>query len=118
MATGIAFGFFAGLLFFLFSHGVNLSLGVPVIRLGGIACASVLGIIVLQEPVNFQSLAGFALAALGIFLIAALAPLVLLGFAASDKEKRSIQICPHRASNEICELQITPQGFESVSLKR
>jgi len=70
MATGIAFGFFAGFLFFLFSHGVNLSLGVPVIRLGGIACASVLGIIVLQEPVNFQSLAGFALAASGIFLIA------------------------------------------------
>lgn len=70
MATGIAFGLFAGLLFYLFSHGVNLSLGVPVIRLGGIVCASVLGIIVLREPVNFQSLAGFVLAALGIFLIA------------------------------------------------
>ena len=36
----------------------------------------------------------------------------------SDKEKRSIQIRPHRASNEIRELQITPRGFESVSLKR
>jgi hypothetical protein len=52
-ATGIGFGVFAGLLFFLFSRGVNLSLGVPVIRLGGIACAVVLGIIVLREPVSF-----------------------------------------------------------------
>src|SRR5262245_2140740 len=33
VATGLAFGIFAGLLFFLFSHGVNLSLGTPVIRL-------------------------------------------------------------------------------------
>jgi uncharacterized membrane protein len=70
IATGIAFGVFAGLLFFLFSHGVNLSFGVPVIRLGGILCAAVLGIIVLREPVNIQSLAGFALAAVGILLIA------------------------------------------------
>ena len=70
MATGLAFGTFAGLMFFLFSHGVNLSLGTPIIRLGGIAFATVLGIIVLKEPVNFQSLGGLVLAALGIFLIA------------------------------------------------
>ena len=70
VATGLAFGAFAGLLFFLFSHGVNLSLGTPVLRLGGIAFAAVLGIVVLREPFNLQSLAGFALAALGIVLIA------------------------------------------------
>jgi len=70
MATGLAFGCFAGLLFFLFSHGVNLSLGTPVIRLGGIAFAAMLGIVVLREPFNLQSLAGFVLAALGILLIA------------------------------------------------
>src|SRR5688572_33232710 len=70
VATGLAFGAFAGLLFYLFSHGVNLSLGTPVIRLGGIAFAAVLGIVVLREPFNFQSLAGVVLAALGIFLIA------------------------------------------------
>ena len=70
VATGLAFGVFAGLLFFLFSHGVNLSLGTPVIRLGGIAFAALLGIIVLREPFNLQSVAGFALAALGILLIA------------------------------------------------
>lgn len=70
VATGLAFGVFAGLLFFLFSHGVNLSLGTPVIRLGGIAAAALLGIVVLREPFNMQSLAGFVLAAMGILLIA------------------------------------------------
>ena len=68
--TGLAFGVFAGILFFLFSHGVNLSVGTPVIRLGGIAFAAMLGIMVLREPFNFQSLAGFVIAAFGILLIA------------------------------------------------
>jgi drug/metabolite transporter (DMT)-like permease len=70
IATGLAFGAFAGLLFFLFSQGVNLSLGTPIIRLGGIACAALLGIIVLREPFNLQSIAGFVVAAVGILLIA------------------------------------------------
>jgi drug/metabolite transporter (DMT)-like permease len=68
--TGLAFGVFAGILFFLFSKGVNLSVGTPVIRLGGIAFAAMLGIIVLREGFSLQSLAGFVLAALGILLIA------------------------------------------------
>jgi uncharacterized membrane protein len=68
--TGLAFSVFAGLLFFLFSQGVNLSAGTPLIRLGGIALAGLLGMIVLREPFSFQSLAGFALAAAGILLIA------------------------------------------------
>ena len=43
----------------------------------------------------------------------------LFGFnAGSGKEKRSIQIRPHRASGEVCELQIAPPGFERVSLER
>ncbi len=70
VATGLAFGIFAGQLFFLFSHGVNLSLGTPIIRLGGIVFAAVLGIVVLKEPFNLQSVAGFVLATLGILLIA------------------------------------------------
>jgi len=69
VATGLAFGTFAGLMFFLFSHGVNLSLGTPIIRLGGITFAAALGIIVLKEPFNLQSLGGFVLAVLGIYLI-------------------------------------------------
>jgi drug/metabolite transporter (DMT)-like permease len=70
MLTGLAFSVFAGLLFFLFSQGVNLSAGTPLIRLGGIAFAAFLGMTVLKEPFNLQSLAGFALAAAGIFLLA------------------------------------------------
>ena len=68
--TGLAFGIFAGIFFFLFSHGVNLSVGTPIIRLGGISFAAVLGIVVLREGFSFQSLAGFVLAALDILLIA------------------------------------------------
>jgi uncharacterized membrane protein len=68
--TGFAFGAFAGLLFFLFSQGVNLSIGTPVIRLGGIAFAALLGIIVLREPFDVRSLIGFVFAAIGITLIA------------------------------------------------
>ena len=68
--TGLAFGVFAGLLFYLFSQGVNLSVGTPVIRLGGIAFAAMLGIIVLRESFTLNSLAGFVLATLGILLIA------------------------------------------------
>jgi hypothetical protein len=36
----------------------------------------------------------------------------------SDKEKRSIQIRPYRASSEVCELQIAPGSLESVSPER
>jgi drug/metabolite transporter (DMT)-like permease len=70
MLTGLAFGIFAGILFFLFSQGVNLSVGTPVIRLGGIAFAALLGIMILGEPFNLRSLVGFVLATLGILLIA------------------------------------------------
>ena len=70
MFTGLSFGVFAAILFVLFSQGVNLSVGTPVIRLGGIAFASFLGIVVLREGFNLQSLAGFVLAAAGILLIA------------------------------------------------
>ena len=70
MLTGLAFSVFAGLLFFLFSHGVNLSTGTPVIRLGGIAFAAMLGMIILREPFSIQSIAGFVLATAGILLIA------------------------------------------------
>jgi drug/metabolite transporter (DMT)-like permease len=70
VATGLAFGAFAGILFFLFSQGVNLSMGTPIIRLGGIAFAALLGIIVLRESFDVRSLVGFVLAAGGIALIA------------------------------------------------
>ncbi len=69
IGTGIAFSVFTGMIFFVFSNGVDLSIGSPVIRMGGIVLAATLGIIVFHEGINWQYLAGFALAAIGIFLV-------------------------------------------------
>lgn len=68
--TGVAFGILTGLFFFLFSQGVNLSIGTPVVRMGGIAVAALFGILVFREGWNWQYVIGFGLAATGIFLIA------------------------------------------------
>jgi transporter family protein len=70
IATGISFGVFTGLLFLLFSQGVDLSIGTPVIRMGGIIAAATLGIIILREGLNWQYVIGFSLAAIGILLVA------------------------------------------------
>ncbi len=67
--TGLAFGVFTGLLFLLFSQGINLSIGTPVIRMGGILIAATLGILVFREGLNLQYLVGFILAVIGIFLV-------------------------------------------------
>jgi uncharacterized membrane protein len=70
VATGLSFSLFTGIVFILFSRGVNLSIGTPIIRLGGMAVAASLGVIALREPFNLQYLIGILLAALGIVLIA------------------------------------------------
>ena len=69
MAVGVCFSIFTGLMFLLFSQGVNLSIGSPVVRMGGIVLAATLGIVVFREGFNLQYLLGFLLAAVGIFLV-------------------------------------------------
>ncbi len=69
IVTGLAFGVFTGLLFLLFSQGVNLSIGTPVIRMGGILLAATLGIVVFREGLNWQYVIGFILATVGIILV-------------------------------------------------
>jgi len=69
IATGVAFSTLVLLLFTVFTSGVNLSIGIPVIRLGGIMLAAILGILVFREPVNLRYVIGFALAVIGILLI-------------------------------------------------
>ncbi len=71
IVTGISFGVFTGLLFLLFSQGVNLSIGTPVIRMGGIVLAATLGILVFREGFNWQYAIGFILAVVGIYLVVA-----------------------------------------------
>jgi uncharacterized membrane protein len=70
IAVGVCFSIFTGLMFLLFSQGVNLSIGSPIVRMGGIVLAATLGIVVFREGLNWQYLIGFALAAIGIFLVA------------------------------------------------
>ena len=70
IAVGVCFSIFTGLMFLLFSQGVNLSIGSPIVRMGGIVLAATLGIIVFREGLNLQYLIGFVLAAVGIFLVA------------------------------------------------
>ena len=69
MAVGVCFSVFTGLMFLLFSQGVDLSIGSPIVRMGGIVLAATLGIVVFREGFNLQYLVGFLLAALGIFLV-------------------------------------------------
>ncbi len=69
IGTGITFSLFTGLLFVVFAAGVDLSIGTPIIRLGGIVIAATLGIIVFREGLNFQYILGFVLASIGILLV-------------------------------------------------
>ncbi len=69
IGTGLSFGVFTGLTFLLYARGVNLSVGSPVVRMGGIVVASALGLWVFREGLNLQYLVGFALAIIGIALV-------------------------------------------------
>jgi uncharacterized membrane protein len=69
IAVGISFSIFTGLMFLLFSQGVNLSIGSPIVRMGGIVLAASLGILVFREGINLQYVIGFLFAAFGIFLV-------------------------------------------------
>lgn len=70
ICTGLAFGVFTGIVFLIFAQGINLSIGSPVLRMGGIAVASLFGIIIFREGVNLQYAIGFVLTVVGILLIA------------------------------------------------
>ncbi len=69
VAVGLLFSVFTGLMFVIFSRGVELSVGSPAIRMGGIVLAAILGIVVFREGITFRYLAGFALTAVGVFLV-------------------------------------------------
>src|SRR5258705_761669 len=54
ISTGLMFGAFTGVLFLLFSAGASLSVTVPAVRIGGVAIASALRLIVLREHLSLQ----------------------------------------------------------------
>ena len=68
--VGLAFSGVTFLLYVTFSR-VEVSLGSPVIRLTAIVLASLLGILVLREPLTWRYVLGVALAVAGVALIVA-----------------------------------------------
>ena len=69
VSTGLLFGAFTGVLFLLFSSGASLSVTVPAVRIGGVAIASTLGLIVLGEHLSLQYVIGVAVTAIGIAVV-------------------------------------------------
>jgi uncharacterized membrane protein len=68
--VGLAFSGVTLLLYVTFSR-VEVSIGSPVIRLTAIVLASLLGILVLREPLTWRYVLGVALAVAGVALIVA-----------------------------------------------
>jgi drug/metabolite transporter (DMT)-like permease len=68
IGVGVAFSAVTLLLYLTFAR-VEVSVGAPVIRLVGILIASLIGILLLREPVTWRYAAGMALAVIGVFLI-------------------------------------------------
>ena len=68
VAAGVAFSGVTILLFLTFSR-INVSIGSPTIRIGGILLASLLGILLLHEPITWRYVLGLVLTIAGITLI-------------------------------------------------
>lgn len=58
-------------IFFLkmFAVGTNLSLGVPIVRIGMVILGSLLGVILLKEGITLKYMLGFFLSIAGLYLI-------------------------------------------------
>lgn len=66
-------GVFVGLasIFFIrmFALGVNLSIGVPLVRVGMIVLGSLFGVLLLKEGVNLRYILGFCFSVIGLYLV-------------------------------------------------
>lgn len=67
--AGISIGLASIFFLKMFALGTNLSVGVPIVRVGIILFASLLGIFVLKESVNLKYFLGFCLSLLGLYLL-------------------------------------------------
>jgi uncharacterized membrane protein len=68
IAVGVAFSAVTILLYLTFAR-VSVSLGSPTIRVMGIVIASLLGILILQEPITWRYVLGLILTIAGVALI-------------------------------------------------
>ena len=69
LGVGVAFSGVTLGLYATFGAGVPISVGAPVIRLGGILLASLAGLLFLREPVSWRYVAGMLLVCSGLYLI-------------------------------------------------
>jgi drug/metabolite transporter (DMT)-like permease len=69
MVVGVAFSAVTVGLYATFAAGAPISIASPVVRLGGLIVASVVGIAVLREPFSLRYVAGMLLVLLGLYLI-------------------------------------------------
>lgn len=67
--AGVAIGFATIFFLKMFATGTNLSLGVPLVRLGIVILASLLGIILLKEGFNLKYLIGLLLSLAGLYIL-------------------------------------------------
>ncbi len=68
VGVGVAFSLVTLLLYLTFAR-VDVSIGSPSIRLTGIILASLLGIVVLGEPITWRYVLGMVLALVGVVLV-------------------------------------------------
>ena len=68
IAAGVAFGCVTILLYLTFAH-ISVSIGSPTIRVMGIVIASLLGILLLHEPITWRYILGVILTIAGVVLI-------------------------------------------------
>ena len=71
LGVGVAFSGVTLGLYTTFGAGVPISVGAPVIRLGGLVLASLAGLILLQEPLTLRYVIGMILVCSGVYLIIA-----------------------------------------------
>jgi len=66
-------GIFVGLasIFFIrmFALGINLSVGVPLVRVGMIVLGSFFGVLILKDGINLKYIVGFLFSVIGLYLI-------------------------------------------------
>ncbi len=67
--AGVAIGLASIFFIRMFATGTNLSIGVPLVRIGIVLLASVLGVFLLKETVSLKYFLGFILALMGLYLL-------------------------------------------------
>lgn len=69
LAVGVTFTLVTFALYAAFRHGAPISLVSPSVRLGGLLVASIVGVLLWNEPFTPRYAAGLALSGLGVYLI-------------------------------------------------